>query len=112
MASAPIPITNDPLTNDHLMNDHRAARMALVEQHIRLENAHDLEGVLGTFGGSAHYEDEAWAERYDGATGVRTFYTQLMKALPDLQIDVQRAHATDDAMVVEVIIRGTQLGSW
>ena len=25
-------------------------RTALVEEHIRLENAHDLEGVIATFG--------------------------------------------------------------
>jgi hypothetical protein len=35
-----------------------SARIALVEQHIRLENDHDLEGVLGTFGEAASYDDE------------------------------------------------------
>jgi len=35
-----------------------------------------------------------------------------MKALPDLEIDVQRRHVTDDAVLVEVIIRGTHLGGW
>jgi len=30
--------------------DRRSARIAIVEQHIRLENEHDLEGVLRTFG--------------------------------------------------------------
>ena len=35
-----------------------AKRIAIVEQHIRLENQHDLEGVLGTFGDSARYDDE------------------------------------------------------
>ena len=39
-------------------NDRRMARVALVEQHIRLENNHDLEGVLATFGNSAQYDDE------------------------------------------------------
>jgi steroid delta-isomerase-like uncharacterized protein len=100
MASAPIPI------------DKRAVRMTAVEQHIRLENQHDLEGVLSTFGDTAHYADEAWGEHYEGASGVRNYYTQLMKALPDLQIDVQRRHITDDAILVEVIIRGTHLGEW
>jgi hypothetical protein len=32
--------------------------------------------------------------------------------LPDLEIDVQRRHVADDAILVEVIIRGTHLGSW
>lgn len=35
-----------------------------------------------------------------------------MQAMPDLRIDAQRRHVADDAILVEVIIRGTQLGSW
>jgi steroid delta-isomerase-like uncharacterized protein len=35
-----------------------------------------------------------------------------MKALPDLEIEVQRRYVTDDAIVVEVIISGTHLGGW
>lgn len=92
--------------------DRRAIRIAIVEEHIRLENAHNLEGVLGTFGANAHYDDEAWNEHHKDIDGVRSFYSQLMAALPDLEIDVQRQHVTDNAIVVEVIIRGTQLGPW
>ena len=51
-------------------------------------------------------------EHYKGRNGVRLFYEQLMKALPDLEIEVQRRHVTDDAILVEVIIRGTHLGGW
>jgi steroid delta-isomerase-like uncharacterized protein len=89
-----------------------ARRVALVEQHIRLENAHDLEGVLTTFGSTAHYDDEAWGEHHEGPAGVRTFYQQLMAALPDLEIQVQRQHITEEAILVEVVIRGTHLGGW
>ncbi len=89
-----------------------SARVALVEEHIRRENAHDLEGVLQTFGDVARYEDEAWGERHVGRDGVRAFYEQLMKALPDLEINVQQRHVNHDAIVLEVIIRGTHLGAW
>jgi steroid delta-isomerase-like uncharacterized protein len=105
MASASIP-AGEP------NRDKRAARIAIVEQHVRLENAHDLEGVLATFGDKAHYDDEAWSEHYEGAEGVRQFYEQLMKALPDLKIEIQHRHVTDDAVVLEVMIRGTHLGAW
>lgn len=84
----------------------------MVEQHIRLENQHDLEGVLRTFGDSARYDDEPWDEHYKGRDGVRQFYEQLMKALPDLEIDVQRRHLAEDAILLEVVIRGTHLGGW
>ena len=44
------------------MTDVDAARMAdrlrLVEQHVWFENHHDLEGIMGTFGASARYDDE------------------------------------------------------
>jgi len=84
----------------------------MVERHVRLENDHDLEGVLHTFGDTARYDDEPWSEHYEGRDGVRLFYEQLMKALPDLEIEVQRRHVTDDAILLEVIIRGTHLGGW
>jgi steroid delta-isomerase-like uncharacterized protein len=35
-----------------------------------------------------------------------------MKALPDLEIEVQHQHVTEDAILVEVMIRGTHLGGW
>ena len=66
MASAPI--------SRNVNEDRQSARVALVEQHIRLENEHDLEGVLHTFGETARYDDEAWGEHYEGGHGVRQFY--------------------------------------
>jgi steroid delta-isomerase-like uncharacterized protein len=108
MSTAPIPRDSPKDT----WKDRLSARIALVEQHIRLENEHDLEAVLRTFGDTARYDDEAWGDHYTGRDGVRQFYEQLMHALPDLEIDVQRRHVTDGAILVEVIIRGTHLGGW
>lgn len=88
------------------------ARMAIVEEHVRLENAHDLEGVLNTFGTSARYDDQAWDDHFAGTSEVRGFYEQLMAALPDLKIEIQKRHVSADAIVLEVMIRGTHLGRW
>ena len=95
-----------------ISEERRSARIAIVEQHIRFENEHDLEGVLRTFGNAARYDDEPWGEHYEGSNGVRLFYEQLMKALPDLHIEVKSRHVADEAIVVEVLIRGTHLGAW
>ena len=43
---------------------------------------------------------------------VRAFYTQLLRAMPDLHIDVRHRHACEDAIVLEVIIRGRHSGAW
>lgn len=92
--------------------DRRSARAAIVEQHVQFENDHNLEGVLSTFGDTARYEDEAWQDEYQGREGVRSFYKQLITALPDLQIQVQRRHFTDEGILLEVLIKGTHLGPW
>ncbi len=100
MAVSPVPV--DSLTR----------RMALVEEHVRCENAHDLDGVLATFGDSARYDDEPWGEHHEGRDGVRHFYSSLMGAVPDLSIEILKRHVNAETIVLEVVIRGTQLGTW
>jgi steroid delta-isomerase-like uncharacterized protein len=89
-----------------------AARLKLIDEHIMRENQHDLEGILQTFGTTARYDDEPWDGHYIGHNGVRTYYGSLLKALPDLRIEVQRRYVGNDAVVVEVIITGHHLGAW
>jgi steroid delta-isomerase-like uncharacterized protein len=88
------------------------ARIALVEEHIRLENQHDLEAIMATYATSAHYDDEPYDEHHAGNQQVRQYYARLMHALPDLRIEVERRHASEEAVVVECIISGTHLGTW
>ena len=89
-----------------------AARLAVVDEHVRCENRHDLDAVMATFGPEARYDDEPWGDHRTGRDGVRSYYGELMSALPDLEIDVRRRHATADGVVLEVVIRGTHLGPW
>jgi steroid delta-isomerase-like uncharacterized protein len=89
-----------------------AARLRIVDEHVGLENAHNLDGIMATFGATARYDDEPWDAHYMGLEQVRSFYDQLLRALPDLHIDVQRRHASEDAVILEVIIRGRHLGAW
>lgn len=92
--------------------DNLAARIRIVEEHVARENAHDLEGIMGTFGRSARYDDEPWAAHHVGRDAVRAYYGDLLRAMPDLQIDVQRLHACENSVILEAIIRGHHLGPW
>jgi steroid delta-isomerase-like uncharacterized protein len=89
-----------------------AARLAIVEEHVGHENGHDLEGIMRTFGAAARYDDEPWGDHRIGRDGVRAFYAELMLASPDLRIDVEARHATEAAIVLEVVISGRHLGPW
>lgn len=93
-------------------SDRKSARVALVRQHVRLENEHHLDGVLSTFGENAQYQDEAWGDCYEGRDGVRLYYEQLIAALPDLEIRVLKEHVSEENVLLEVLICGTHLGPW
>ena len=88
------------------------ARLKIVEEHIALENEHDLDGIMRTFGDAARYDDEPWDAHYVGRQEVRAFYAQLLHAMPDLHIDVRQRHVAEAAVIVEVIVRGQHLGAW
>src|SRR5262249_13380995 len=88
------------------------ARLAVVGGHIRVVKPQDLDAVMATFGVKARYDDEPWDDHRTGQDGVRSYYTELMRALPDLAIEVKERHVASDSLIVEVIIRGTHLGMW
>ena len=100
------------MTARHTPLDDRSPRVAIVEEHVRHENDHNLEAVIQTFGESARYDDEPWNQHYQGREQVRQFYEQLMAALPDLSIEIVRQHVAAETVILEVMIRGTQLGPW
>ena len=95
-----------------VLTDYGGVRLAMVEEHVRSENLHDLEAVMATFGADARYEDEPWGDYREGPDGVRSYYTELMRALPDLAVDIMRRHVASDCIVLEVGIRGTHCGPW
>jgi steroid delta-isomerase-like uncharacterized protein len=88
------------------------ARIELVEQHIRSENLHDIEAIMGTFGEDARYDDEPCGDHRVGRDGVRSYYEEMIQALPDLQIDVQRRQVSYEHTILEIVISGTHTGKW
>ncbi|HEY7320695.1 MAG TPA: ester cyclase, partial [Candidatus Binatia bacterium] len=95
-----------------IVSDRIRARLEIVEEHVNRENAHDLPGIMATFGNRAWYDDEPWNEHHDGRDAVRRYYADLLAALPDLRIDVAQRFVAEDGVALEVRISGTHLGSW
>jgi len=95
-----------------ILSDRIRAQLALVEEHVRRENAHDLPGIMATFGHRAWYDDEPWDEHHEGRDAVHDYYEDLLTSLPDLHIDIANCLAAEDGVALEVRISGTHLGSW
>src|SRR3984893_756154 len=88
------------------------ARIQLVEKHVRLENLHDLDGILDTFGPDARYDDEPWDDHRIGRDQIHLYYKQMLAAAGDFRIEVRNRHATGEAVILEVTISGTHTGDW
>jgi steroid delta-isomerase-like uncharacterized protein len=88
------------------------ARLRLVEEHVRLENLHDLDGILGTFGPQARYDDEPWDDHRIGRGEVQRYYKELLVAADDFRIDIRNRYVTEGAVILEVTISGTHTGTW
>jgi steroid delta-isomerase-like uncharacterized protein len=88
------------------------ARLALIDEHIGMENRHDLDGIMRTFGAAARYDEEPWDDHHMGRDAVRAYYDGLLRAMPDLGIEVQQRHAAESAVILEVIISGHHRGAW
>jgi len=94
------------------LSDRARTRLELVEEHVRRENAHDLPGIMATFGHHAWYDDEPWSEHHGGRDAVHHYYEDLLTALPDLRINITQRLAAEDGVALEVRICGTHLGTW
>jgi predicted ester cyclase len=85
-------------------------RQELLERLLTAQNRGDLEAALACF---AHprYELIGNNRVYDGADEVRHYYEVSRGYFPDLHFDVIAVHHGDDAVVSELWMTGTHLGS-
>jgi steroid delta-isomerase-like uncharacterized protein len=91
------------------VNDTRAAREALVREHMESENRHDFDATIATFT-HPRYELIATGEVYDGEEAVRGYYARTRGTFPDQRNEVIAMHHTDDGVIVEFDLLGTDEG--
>ena len=90
----------------------RAHREAIVNEHIEAEAVrHDVAATVRTFK-HPRYEVPALGAVADGAEAVTGFLQALLTAFPDFYIKKNAVHHTDDAVIVECRLGGTQRGEW
>ncbi len=80
------------------------ARLTTVEDHVRGENARDLDVIMDTFGDSDNV-----AVVYNGipTTGhrkIRRSYDVRLNALPDFRFIVKQRHFTPESLIAEHLL--------
>ena len=89
-----------------------AARLRAVEDHIRFECAHQLDGLMATFGTDPEWHNQAGEQVLRGHDAIRGFYAELFRGFPDFGLEVRQRHVALASVIVEGILAGTQTGEW
>lgn len=87
----------------------KAAREAVVREHMALENTGEFEAVLATFD-HPRYELFGTGTVFDGAEAVMGYFTRSRTPFPDQRNELIALHSSEDAVTVEFWLMGTHLG--
>ena len=87
----------------------RKKREELVREHMDSENRHEFDATLETFE-HPRYELVGTGEVYDGTEEVAGYFEETRRAFPDQRNELLAMHHTDDAVLVEAVVRGTHDG--
>jgi predicted ester cyclase len=85
-------------------------RQQVIERLLSAQNRGDLEAALACFT-QPRYELIGNNRVYDGADEVRHYYQVTRGYFPDLRFEVIATHHGDDAVISELWMTGTHLGS-
>jgi hypothetical protein len=101
----PTPIRLKPATGPG------AARLIAVRGLLEAERQHDLAGLLAFFGPDPTLEF-AGGPRHVGMERVGQIYGDLLRAFPDLTIDVTGEYLSERSVIVEFVMQGSHRQQW
>jgi len=76
--------------------------MELVREHVRAENAHDVEAIMRTFGEQPTIYVNGIP--FAGYESIRGFYADRLRTLPGFRFDLQQQYLSDNAVVAEHLL--------
>ncbi len=94
--------------------DQLRVRVRLLDEHLRAENAHDMEAIMETFGQGAIMILNGYT--FEDHKGIRALHEEFgfneRGGFSDLRIEERRRHIADDAIVLEQTLTGRHTGNW
>ena len=89
----------------------RERREAVVTAHVEAEKNHAIDGSLVTFH-TPKYDVKSMGMTHDGSESVSDLLSGIFKGFSYFTIDILKTHHSDDAVILEIIMKGTHLGEW
>jgi steroid delta-isomerase-like uncharacterized protein len=79
--------------------------------HVESEKNHNVEDSIAPFH-TPKYDVKPMGLIHDGSKAVADLLSGIFKGFPDFTIDVPKTYHSDDAVILEIIMKGTHLGEW
>jgi steroid delta-isomerase-like uncharacterized protein len=89
----------------------REKREATVLEHVDAENRHDVAASVATFH-LPRYQVFPMGIIHDGKQAVEELLSGVFIGFPDFKVHIEKTHHSEDAVILEVRMRGTHLGDW
>jgi steroid delta-isomerase-like uncharacterized protein len=89
----------------------REKREAIVKEHVNAENRHDADASVATFF-TPRYQVFPMGIIHDGADAVRDLLFGIFAGFPDFKVEIDKTHHSEDAVILEIRMKGTHLGDW
>jgi steroid delta-isomerase-like uncharacterized protein len=107
-------VNQEAMMSTVLSPDQIEARVKLVDEHIRAENAHDVDGIMKTFGKDPTFVLKG--DTFTGHEGIRALYQGFGfgggGGFSQLHVAIDRRHVTDDVVILEVTLTGEHSNTW
>lgn len=78
------------------------ARVEVLQEHLRLESLHDLDGFMQLFSPSTLHNDAAAGEQRSEPGAIRAYHEELFRGFPDFCLDLTRTCATGKRFEIPV----------
>jgi len=80
--------------------------------HSRVEDRRDIAGLISTLTEDCVYEVFPGGHRWQGHTGARRFYTELLTAFPDIVFELTHIVIGPQGVYEEAHVTATHRGEW
>jgi steroid delta-isomerase-like uncharacterized protein len=88
-----------------------AARLTAARNLLEAQRRHDLPALLACFGPEPTVEF-AGGPRHIGTERIGQIYGDLLRAFPDLALDVLAEHVGNHSVIIELVMQGTHRQQW
>jgi steroid delta-isomerase-like uncharacterized protein len=95
-----------------IADELRQRRLEIIAEHMDTEVTQEFDRTLATFNGHPRYEIMPTGQVFDGDEEVMGYYRMTRTAFPDQRHDNVRYHVTDETVIVEFDLLGTNLGEF